>query len=91
MGLVEKNLTDMLYMLMDMLHTHGRTVLLESAVDDTLPVIEEIQDEVDLLTEKEDVHDKERCISSFNEFVHSYEFTFEKYMDKLGMLHKSVL
>ena len=45
---------------------------------------------MDLLIEKEDVHDKERCISSFNEFVCSYEFTFEKYMDELGMLHKSV-
>ena len=55
MGLVEKNL-------MDMLHTHGRAVLLESAVDDTLSVIEKIQDEVDLLIEKEDVHDKYKCI-----------------------------
>ena len=45
---------------------------------------------MDLLIEKEDVHDKERCVSSFNEFVRSYEFTFEKYMDELGMLHKSV-
>ena len=43
---------------MDMLHTHGRAVLLESAVDDTLSVIKEIQDEVNLLVEKEDVHDK---------------------------------
>ena len=32
MGLVEKNLTDML-------HKHGRAVLLESAVDDILSVI----------------------------------------------------
>lgn len=55
MGLVEKNL-------MDMLHTNGRAVLLESAVDDTLSVIEKIQDEVDLLIEKEDVHDKYKCI-----------------------------
>ena len=83
MGLVEKNLTDMLY-------THGRAVLLESAVDDTLSVIEEIQDEVDLLIQKEEVHDKERCVNSSKGFVHSYEFTFEKHMDKLDMLHKSV-
>ena len=83
MGLVEKRLTDML-------HTHGRAVLLESAVDDTLSVIEEVQDEVDLLIEKEEVHDKERCVNSSKEFVHSYEFTFEKHMDKLDMLYKSV-
>ena len=83
MGLVEKKLTDML-------HTHGRAVLLESAVDDTLSVIQEIQDEVDLLIEKEDVHDKERCVNSFKEFVHSYEVTLEKYMDELDTLHKSV-
>ena len=82
-GLVEKKLTDML-------HTHGRAVLLESAVDDTLSVIEEIQDEVDLLIEKEDVHDKERCVSSFKEFVHSYELTLEKCMDKLNILYQSV-
>ena len=83
MGLVEKNL-------MDMLHTHGRAVLLESAVDDTLSVIKEIQDEVDLLIEKEDIHDKERCVSGFKEFVHSYEVTLEKHMDKLNMLHTLV-
>ena len=83
MGLVEKNLTDMLY-------THGRAVLLESAVDDTLSVIEEIQDEVDLLMKKEGVPDKERCVNSFKDFVHSYEVTLKKCMDELDMLHKSV-
>ena len=83
MDLVEKNLVDML-------HTHGRAVLLESAVDDTLSVIKEIQDEVDLLIEKEDIHDKERCVSGFKEFVHSYDVTLEKHMDKLNMLHTLV-
>ena len=33
---------------------------------------------------------KDVLAASFNEFVCSYEFTFEKYMDELGMLHKSV-
>ena len=83
MGLVEKKL-------MDMLHKHGRAVLLESAVDDTLSVIEEIQDAVDLLIEKEDVHDKERCVNSFKELIYSYKLTFEKHMDKFDMLHQSV-
>ena len=81
LGLVEKNL-------MDMLHTQGRAVLLESAADDTLSVIKEIQDEVDQWIEKE--HVKEKCVSSFTEFIHSYKVTLEKCMDKLDMLHKSV-
>ena len=37
-----------------------RAILLESAVDDTLSVVERIQDELGLLIEKEGVHDKER-------------------------------
>ena len=49
----------------NILHTHGRAVLLESAVDDTLSVIKEIQDEVNLLVEKEDVHDKHQQWSLF--------------------------
>ena len=64
--------------------------MLESTVDDTLSVIEEIQDEVDLLIEKEDVHDKERWVNNFKEFVHSYEVILEQYMAELDMLHKSV-
>ena len=82
-GVVERNLTEMLY-------THGRAVMLESAVDDTLFVIDKIQEELALLVQQEQVEQKENCRDFWKRMSQTYNTTFKKYTQEFGLLESYV-
>ena len=71
--LVESNLTNMLY-------THGATVLMESSVDDTLSIADDMLDEMPLMIEREYCSKKESLVQNARLILASYKSTVDKHV-----------
>ena len=71
-SLAEKNLTELLY-------THGRAALLDSAVNDTISLTNEIQKEVTLLIQKENLKQKQKCRQFWKVIAQRYNDTLQNY------------
>lgn len=72
--LVESNLTNMLY-------THGAIVLMESSVDDTLSVAEDIFNEIMQTIKRDNCSKKEHFVQNARSILASYTSTVDKYIN----------
>ena len=77
--LVESNLTNMLY-------THGATVLMESSVDDTLSVADDMLNEISQMIEREYRSKKESSVKNARSILASYTSTVDKHINVISDL-----
>lgn len=80
---VESNLTHMLY-------NHGGVVLLESSVDDTLSVVDDIRAEVSQMLVRENVVKKMKVVESARNLLTSFKSILSKYINVITELEGSV-
>ena len=76
---VESNLSQML-------HAHGARVLLESSVDDTLSVLDDIRTEASQVIVRENLKKKEAVVEKVKGLLISYKNTVEKYINVISEL-----
>ena len=81
--LVESNLTNMLY-------THGTTVLMESSVDDTLSVAEDMLNEISEMIERENHSKKESFVKNARSILASYTNTVDEHVNVISELDRFI-
>lgn len=81
--LVESNLTNMLY-------THGATILLESSVDDTLSIADDMLNEMSLIIEREYCSKKESLVQNARLILASYKRTVDKHISIISDLARFI-
>ena len=76
---VESSLTRMLY-------DHGATVILNSAIDDTLSVVDSLRTEVTQMIVREDIANKENVVNIVTNRLKLYQETVSKYINMINEL-----